>query len=138
MFEFTLLMFTLSFVLISTGAVRLYFNKIFSSEKICSYQAQVTDIKDSISTGGLVCPYVQYTNDNAVITAHHYIPVFRNSLDLNVGDNITIQVNSKHPKLFRIEDMELYETDISRKVPSFLFITGGSALIIAVISAVLM
>ncbi|NLT08794.1 MAG: hypothetical protein GXY08_04750 [Ruminococcus sp.] len=121
----TLTLISVGVILIIMGILRQHYSNLFTSADVCRYEALVTDIKDSVQTNGdLVCPYVEYSTDNGTVKAHHYIPVFRSSLNFVRGDTIRILVDPKHPKIFRIADMDLYETDSTRKIPLALVLMG--------------
>lgn len=112
-------------ILIAAGIARKYYSDLFTGENVMRIEATVTDIKDSIQTNGdIVCPYVEYQGENGPVKAHHYISVFRSSLNFVKGDTITILVDPRKPKIFRIADMDLYETDSTKKIPLVLILIG--------------
>ena len=124
------------FLLIAAGIARQYYNCTFTGEDVYRYEAIVTDIKDSIQTNGeLVCPYVEYQSETGTVKAHHYTPIFRSCLNFVKGDTITILVDPKKPKIFRIADMDLYETAQTRKIPLVLIALGAFIMAAGIIIA---
>jgi hypothetical protein len=84
-----------------------YYGRIFSGE-LEEYEARITAIKPMTSRpyNMLVCPEAEYSIDGELVRGHYYTQVLERAVNAKVGDTVRVQVNPKHPKVFRIEDIE--------------------------------
>ncbi len=84
-----------------------YYGRVFSGEpEEC--EARITALKPMTSRpyNMLVCPEAEYRINGVSVRGHYYTHVIDTAVDIEVGDTIMVQVNPKHPKVFRIESIE--------------------------------
>jgi uncharacterized membrane protein YidH (DUF202 family) len=140
--------FTLGLALILTGIVfaaiglvNAYYNKIvFRNYE--EYDAVITKLKSvkgkNWSPYETVVPYAEYSVEGRLVTGAYYTMLASNIVRLNVGDDVTVQVNPKNPKVFRIQEIE--DTEEMQKVlkRSPIITAIGAAILLAGIAVLLL
>ena len=117
-----------------------YYGRVFSGE-LEEYEARITTMKPMTSRpyNMLICPEAEYSINGKLVRGHYYTQILESVVNSKVGDTVIVQVNPKHPKVFRIEDIESSmpmkntkkNTPVLAAVGVLLVIAGVIALIIS-------
>lgn len=121
------------FVCISLGiAIMMYYNSFTNNGEM--FEAAVVKIKEMqyySKNEVQVLPVVEYTVNGRLIRAKHFIPVFKNTLNFNVGDTINIIVNPKYPSTFMIENFDI---KMIRKNNKWILLIGAAFIAAAIVA----
>lgn len=121
------------FVCISLGiAILMYYNSFTNNGE--RFEAAVVKIKETqyYSKNAIqVVPYVEYTVNGRLVKAKHFIPVFKNTLNFNVGDTINIIVNPKYPSTFMLENFDIKTI---KKNDKWILLIGAAFIAAAIIA----
>ena len=128
------------FVLLAMMLVTAHYRKLFVEGETSEYDAEVTDLKKmtskpySLMVPQMVTPIVEYSFEGRLIKAHHYIQVPEDSIHFRKGDIITIEVNPKQPKVFRLRSAELFALEERMKKNSVIvYVLGGIVFLAGII-----
>ncbi|MCR4795570.1 MULTISPECIES: DUF3592 domain-containing protein [Ruminococcus] len=97
----------LGVILLAIGFVTWYYGRVFSGE-LEECESRITALKPMTSQpyNIMVCPEAEYSINGRLVRGHYYTHVLESAANIKVGDTVRIQVNPRHPKVFRIEDIE--------------------------------
>ena len=121
------------FVMLAMMFVTAHYRKLFVEGETAEYDAEVKDLKrmTSKSYDKMVTPIVEYSFEGKLITAHHYIQVPEDNIDFRKGDIITIEVNPKQPKVFRLRSAEMFALEERMKKNSVIVYVLGAVILLA-------
>ena len=127
---------TLSGVLFAGMALVIwYYGRVFSAE-LEEVEARLTALRPTVSKeyDAMICPEAEYSINGKLIRGHYYTMVFKPAVSAKVGDTVMVQVNPKHPKVFRIAEVEAsMEMKNSKKNTPLMVVIGGGLIVAGII-----
>lgn len=90
---------------IMVGIALLIYGKILEKNNQ-SFRAVVTGFRKMTSNpaDNISCPEVEFDFNGSTVKSYYYRYMFPEEIDFDIGDTITIMLNPKMPKTFRLED----------------------------------
>ena len=112
-----------------------YYGRVFSGE-LEEVEARLTALRPTVSKeyDALICPEAEYSINGKLIRGNYYTMVFKPAVSAKVGDTVMVQVNPKHPKVFRIAEVEAsMEMKNSKKNTPLMVVIGGGLIVAGII-----
>ena len=121
------------FIVLAVLFVLEYYKKLFVDGETIETEATVKSLKRTYSryTEDTICPVVEYSFEGKLMTAHHYIQVPANKIDFNRGETVTIEVNPRKPKVFRMKSIEAVSLEDRMKRNTIILAVLGGVLLLA-------
>ena len=112
---------------------REHYRKQFVNDDVEEVEAVVTDLKPFTSRpyNFMVCPIVEFSYESRLITAHHYFQVPEEIIDFRKGDTITVEINPKKPKIFRLRSAKLYALEDRLQKSNMIVVALGACTFLA-------
>ena len=142
MFALGLALILAGVIFLALGLVNVYYNK-FVFGNCEEYEAVVTKLRSiqgkSWSPYETIVPYAEYSVDGRLVEGAYYTPLIKSIVRLSVGETVTVQVNPKNPKAFRIQEIEdTPEMQNVRKRTAVIVAVGAVILAVGIALIVLM
>ena len=116
--------------LLAVVFVTAYYRKLFVDGETEEVEAAVKNIRHiknrHYDVMEMVVPSVEYCYEGKVIKAHHYIQVPMKNINFHKGDIITIEINPRRQKVFRIRSAEWFSLEERKNRNSIFFTVGGA------------
>ncbi|MBQ8961854.1 MAG: DUF3592 domain-containing protein [Ruminococcus sp.] len=112
-----------------------YYGRLFSGE-LEEVEARLTSLRPMVSKeyDALICPEAEYSINGKLVKGHYYTAVLRPVVSAKVGDTVMVQVAPKHPKVFRIAEIEAsMEMQNTKKNAPLVGAIGGGLIIAGII-----